>query len=207
MIVVYSDIRTVCAHIPYSRVDLYHIIAIKELRTFVDVMKEVGKNPNSLGCEICKPAIASILSSLFNQHIMDKQLHDLQETNDRFLANIQRNGTFSIVPRVPGGEITADKLITIGQVAKKYGLYCKITGAQRIDLFGAKKQDLLDIWTLLVDAGMESGHAYAKSLRTVKVCYPSCFIIGMELTVSSRAALGLHGAALVLVTVLEWRFD
>ena len=100
---------------------------------------------------------------------MDKELHDLQETNDRFLANIQRNGTFSVVPRVPGGEITADKLITIGQVAQKYGLYCKITGAQRIDMFGAKKQDLLDIWTALVDVGMESGHAYAKSLRTVKV--------------------------------------
>lgn len=170
-------------------------------------MKEVGKNPNSLGCEICKPAIASILSSLFNQHIMDKQLHDLQETNDRFLANIQRNGTFSIVPRVPGGEITADKLIIIGQVAKKYGLYCKITGAQRIDMFGAKKQDLLDIWTLLVDAGMESGHAYAKSLRTVKVFYPICFVIEIELTMSLRAVLELHGAASVLETVLGWRSD
>lgn len=158
-----------CTHIPYSRADLYNIVAVKQLRTFVDVMKAVGKNPDSLGCEMCKPAIASILSSLFNQHIMDKELHDLQETNDRFLANIQRNGTFSVVPRVPGGEITADKLITIGQVAQKYGLYCKITGAQRIDMFGAKKQDLLDIWTALVDVGMESGHAYAKSLRTVKV--------------------------------------
>lgn len=101
---------------------------------------------------------------------MDKDLHDLQETNDRFLANIQRNGTFSVVPRMAGGEITADKLIIIGQVAKKYKLYCKITGGQRIDMFGAKKQDLLDIWTELVNAGMESGHAYAKSLRTVKVC-------------------------------------
>ena len=166
-----SNIRAVCIHIPYSRADLYNIVAVKRLRTFVDVMKTVGKNPDSLGCEICKPAIASILSSLFNQNIMDKELHDLQETNDRFLANIQRNGTFSVVPRVPGGEITADKLITIGQVAKKFGLYCKITGAQRIDMFGARKQDLLDIWTALVEAGMESGHAYAKSLRTVKVCY------------------------------------
>ena len=138
---------------------------------------------------------------------MDKQLHDLQETNDRFLANIQRNGTFSIVPRVPGGEITADKLIIIGQVAKKYGLYCKITGAQRIDMFGAKKQDLLDIWTLLVDAGMESGHAYAKSLRTVKVFYPICFVIEIELTMSLRAVLELHGAASVLETVLGWRSD
>ncbi|PKX94084.1 nitrite reductase niiA [Aspergillus novofumigatus IBT 16806] len=159
-----------CMHIPYSRADLYTVIAVKRLKTFVDVMQAVGRKPNSLGCEICKPAIASILSSLFNQHIMDKELHDLQETNDRFLANIQRNGTFSVVPRVPGGEITADKLITIGQVAKKYDLYCKITGGQRIDLFGAKKQDLLDIWTELVDAGMESGHAYAKSLRTIKSC-------------------------------------
>jgi nitrite reductase (NAD(P)H) len=99
-------------------------------------------------------------------------MHGLQETNDKFLANIQRNGTFSVVPRVSGGEITPDKLIVIGTVAKKYGLYCKITGGQRIDMFGAKKQDLVDIWTELVDAGMESGHAYAKSLRTVKVCRP-----------------------------------
>lgn len=170
-------------------------------------MKAVGKNPNSLGCEICKPAIASILSSLFNQHVMDKELHDLQETNDRFLANIQRNGTFSVVPRVPGGEITPDKLITIGQVAKKYGLYCKITGAQRIDMFGAKKQDLLEIWTALVDAGMESGHAYAKSLRTVKVWFPIFLFIEAELIVSSRVASGRRGAALVSVIVLEWRFD
>jgi nitrite reductase (NAD(P)H) len=160
----------VCSHIPFSRADLYNIIAVKQLKTFVDVMREVGRNPESLGCELCKPAIASILSSLFNPHLLDKGIHDLQDTNDRFLANIQRNGTFSVVPRVAGGEITADKLIVLGQVAKKYNLYCKITGGQRIDLFGAKKQDLLAIWTELVNAGMESGHAYAKSLRTIKVC-------------------------------------
>uniref|UniRef100_F8WSE6 Nitrite reductase [NAD(P)H] n=1 Tax=Talaromyces purpureogenus TaxID=1266744 RepID=F8WSE6_TALPU len=159
-----------CPHIPYSRADLYDVIAIKQLKTFVEVMQACAKNPDSLGCEICKPAIASILSSLFNPHLMDKQVHELQDTNDRFLANIQRNGTFSVVPRVPGGEITPEKLITIGQVAKKYSLYCKITGGQRIDLFGAKKQDLLAIWTELIDGGMESGHAYAKSLRTVKSC-------------------------------------
>jgi nitrite reductase (NAD(P)H) len=139
------------------------------LKTFVDVMKNCGNNPDSLGCEVCKPTIGSILSSLFNQHIMDKPVHDLQDTNDKFLANIQRNGTFSVVPRVAGGEITPDRLIVIGQVAKKFNLYCKITGGQRIDMFGAKKQDLLDIWTELVNAGMESGHAYAKSLRTIKV--------------------------------------
>jgi nitrite reductase (NAD(P)H) len=159
----------VCSHIPYSRADLYNIVAVKRLKSFDEVIRTAGKNPESLGCELCKPAIASILSSLFNQHVMDRPVHELQDTNDRFLANIQRNGTFSVIPRVPGGEITPDKLIAIGTVAKKYDLYCKITGGQRIDMFGAKKQDLLAIWTELVNAGMESGHAYAKSLRTIKV--------------------------------------
>src|SRR5256885_2050317 len=98
-------------------------------------MNESGKNPDSLGCEVCKPTVGSILASLFNKHIMDMPLHGLQDTNDKFLANIQRNGTFSVIPRVPGGEITPDKLIAIGQVAKKYNLYCKITGGQRIDMF------------------------------------------------------------------------
>lgn len=135
-------------------------------------MKHCGNNPESLGCEVCKPTIGSILSSLYNRHVMDGPRHPLQDTNDKFLANIQRNGTFSVIPRVAGGEITPEKLIVMGQVAKKYGLYCKITGGQRIDMFGAKKQDLLDIWQELVDAGMESGHAYAKSLRTVKVGIP-----------------------------------
>lgn len=133
-------------------------------------MREAGKDPESIGCEVCKPTLGSILSSLYNRHIMDKPVHGLQDTNDRFLGNIQRNGTFSVIPRVSGGEISAEKLIVIGQVAKKYNLYCKITGGQRIDMFGAKKQDLLDIWTELIQGGMESGHAYAKSLRTVKSC-------------------------------------
>ena len=182
-----------CQHIPFSRVDLYNIIAVKQLKTFVEVMKAVGKKSDSLGCELCKPAIGSILASLWNQHVIDKDVHDLQDTNDRFLANIQRNGTFSVVPRVPGGEITADKLIAIGQVAKKYDLYCKITGGQRIDMFGAKKQDLLDIWTELVDAGMESGHAYAKSLRTIKSCVGSAWCrfgigdsVGMAIRLEER---------------------
>jgi nitrite reductase (NAD(P)H) len=143
---------------------------VKKLKDFPAVMKEAGKDPGSLGCEVCKPAIASIFASLWNQHVVDRPMHGLQDTNDRFLANIQRNGTFSVVPRVSGGEITPDKLMVIGQVAKKYNLYCKITGGQRIDMFGAKKGYLLNIWSELVAAGMESGHAYAKSLRTVKSC-------------------------------------
>jgi nitrite reductase (NAD(P)H) len=133
-------------------------------------MKAAGKEPESVGCEVCKPTIGSITASLFNKHIVDAPRRGLQETNDKFLANIQRNGTYSVVPRVSGGEITADKLIVIGTVAKKYGLYVKITGGQRIDMFGARKQDLIAIWTELVEGGMESGHAYAKSLRTVKSC-------------------------------------
>ncbi|RYP09392.1 hypothetical protein DL765_008455 [Monosporascus sp. GIB2] len=160
----------VCAHFNYSRADLYNIIMVKRLKTIQDVMREAGNDKESVGCEACKPVIASIFASLWNRHVMDRQTHGLQDTNDRFLGNIQRNGTFSVVPRVSAGEITPEKLIVIGEVAKKYNLYTKITGGQRIDMFGARKQDLLDIWRTLVAAGMESGHAYAKSLRTVKSC-------------------------------------
>uniref|UniRef100_T1WHB5 Nitrite reductase [NAD(P)H] n=1 Tax=Hapsidospora chrysogena TaxID=5044 RepID=T1WHB5_HAPCH len=159
-----------CPHFNFSRADLYNIIMVKRLTTFRDVMQEAGNDKDSSGCELCKPAVGNMFSSLWNRHVMDKPTHGLQDTNDRFLGNIQRNGTFSVVPRISGGEITPDKLVAIGKVAKKYNLYTKITGGQRIDMFGAKKQDLLDIWAQLVAAGMESGHAYAKSLRTVKSC-------------------------------------
>ncbi|KAF2793454.1 nitrite reductase [Melanomma pulvis-pyrius CBS 109.77] len=159
-----------CPHFEYSRADIFNIVYVKELKEFADVMRECGKEPNSTGCEACKPTIGSIISSLFNKHLLDDSRRGLQDTNDRFLANIQRNGTFSVIPRVSGGEITAEKLIIIGTVAKKHNLYCKITGGQRIDLFGARKQDLPSIWQELIDGGMESGHAYAKSLRTVKSC-------------------------------------
>ncbi|KAG8710109.1 hypothetical protein FRC11_004844, partial [Ceratobasidium sp. 423] len=143
---------------------------IKQLKTFNEIAAAISAIPKCVGCEICKPAIGSILSSLYNEPVMDAPHHQLQDTNDRYLANIQRNGTFSVVPRVAGGEITPDGLIVIGQIAKKYNLYTKITGGQRIDMFGAQKQDLPDIWEELVDAGFESGHAYGKSLRTVKSC-------------------------------------
>lgn len=159
-----------CPHFDYSRADLFNIIYVKKLKGFAEIMKQCGKDPKSTGCEACKPAIGSIISSLFNKHLLDEPRRGLQDTNDRFLANIQRNGTFSVIPRVAGGEITPEKLIIIGTVAKKYSLYTKITGGQRIDMFGAKKQDLIDIWTELIEGGMESGHAYAKSLRTVKSC-------------------------------------
>lgn len=162
-----------CSHFNFSRADLYNIIMVRRLKTLAEVMREAGNDKDSSGCELCKPAVGSILASLWNKNVMEKPVHGLQDTNDRFLGNIQRNGTYSVVPRVPGGEITPDKLVAIGEVAKRYNLYTKITGGQRIDMFGARKQDLLDIWSQLGAAGMESGHAYAKSLRTVKSCVGS----------------------------------
>ncbi|PIL30050.1 hypothetical protein GSI_07962 [Ganoderma sinense ZZ0214-1] len=162
--------NNLCPHFAMSRADLFNVVMIKKLKTMPEVMTAVGVNPYSVGCETCKPAVGSILSSLWNENIINPVHHANQDTNDRFLANIQRNGTFSVVPRIAAGEITPDKLIVLGQVAKKYGLYTKITGAQRVDLFGAERADLPSIWKELVDAGFESGHAYGKALRTVKSC-------------------------------------
>src|SRR5579859_1698213 len=161
---------TLCEHFAFTRQELFQIIATRRLKTFADVLAQHGKG---LGCEICKPAVASILASLYAEPILEKRHRTLQDTNDRFLANIQKNGTYSIVPRVPGGEITPDQLIALGQVAKKYRLYTKITGGQRVDLFGARVEQLPAIWEELIAAGFESGHAYGKALRTVKSCVGS----------------------------------
>lgn len=157
-----------CAHFDHSRADLFEIVRIKGLRTFAEVLADHGRG--EIGCEICKPAVASILASLGNGHILDGEQASLQDTNDHFLANLQRDGSYSVVPRIAGGEITPEKLIIIGEVARDFGLYTKITGGQRIDLFGARVEQLPVIWRRLVDAGFESGHAYGKSLRTVKSC-------------------------------------
>ena len=169
--------NNLCPHFDLSRADLFNIVKIKKLTTFTEIMEHAGKDKDSLGCEICKPTIGNLISSTagINRHVMDPVHHANQDTNDRFLANIQRDGTLSVVPRMAAGEVTADGLIAVGQVAKKYNLYTKITGGQRVDLFGAQKQDLPDIWEELVDAGFESGHAYGKSLRTVKSCVGSSF--------------------------------
>ncbi|MBW3538854.1 MAG: nitrite reductase large subunit NirB [Planctomycetes bacterium] len=160
-------VNHLCEHFPLSRTELFAIVRVKRLKSFADILEHCGRG---LGCEICKPAVASILASLWNENVLDPAHQTLQDTNDRFLANMQRGGLYSIVPRVPGGEITPDKLIAIAETAKRYNLYTKITGGQRIDLFGAQLQDLPDIWERLVAAGMESGHAYGKALRTVKSC-------------------------------------
>ncbi|UZJ56569.1 hypothetical protein CBS101457_005889 [Exobasidium rhododendri] len=160
----------VCPHFKYSRAELFMIVKFRKVKDFPSVMKSAGVKENSLGCEVCRPAVGSILSSLYNEWIMDPSLRQTQDTNDRFLANVQRDGTYSVVPRQAAGEISPYKLKVLGEVATDFGLYSKITGGQRIDLFGAKKHDLPAIWTRLVDAGFESGHAYGKSLRTVKSC-------------------------------------
>ncbi|GAA3193471.1 nitrite reductase large subunit NirB [Actinocorallia longicatena] len=159
--------KAICEHFAYSRAELFDIVRVRQIPTFSQLIAEHG---TGRGCDICKPTVASILASLSSGHILDGEQAALQDTNDHFLANLQKNGTYSVVPRIPGGEITPDKLIVIGQVAKDFGLYTKITGGQRIDLFGARVEQLPQIWKILVDAGFESGHAYGKALRTVKSC-------------------------------------
>ncbi|MFF4236835.1 nitrite reductase large subunit NirB [Actinomadura geliboluensis] len=162
--------RAICEHFAYSRAELFDIVRAGRVTSFTQLVEEHG---TGRGCDICKPAVASILASLGNGHILEGEQAALQDTNDHFLANLQKNGTYSVVPRVPGGEITPDRLIVIGEVARDFGLYTKITGGQRIDLFGARVEQLPEIWRRLVDAGFESGHAYGKALRTVKSCVGS----------------------------------
>jgi nitrite reductase (NADH) large subunit len=162
--------RRLCEHFDHPRQELYHLVRLHKIKSFDELIARHGQGR---GCEICKPTVASILASAWNEHILDKRHLPLQDSNDRFLANIQRDGTYSVIPRVAGGEITPEKLIVIGEVARRYGLYTKITGAQRIDLLGARVDQLPAIWRDLVDAGFESGHAYGKALRTVKSCVGS----------------------------------
>jgi len=163
--------KALCEHFDYSRAELFDIVRVRGIRTFSALVTDYGRGR---GCDICKPAVASILASMGEgAHILAGEQATLQDTNDQFLANIQKDGTYSVVPRIPGGEITPAKLAVIAQVAMDFGLYTKITGAQRIDMFGARLEQLPAIWQRLVDAGFESGHAYGKALRTVKSCVGS----------------------------------
>ncbi len=162
--------RALCEHFEMTRAELFDIVRVTGIATFSELIERHGRGR---GCAVCKPVVASILASLGPGHVLDGERAGLQDTNDRFLANLQKNGTYSVVPRVPGGEITPDRLIVLGEVAREFGLYTKITGGQRIDLFGARVEQLPAIWRRLVDAGFESGHAYGKALRTVKSCVGS----------------------------------
>ncbi|MGW8394780.1 nitrite reductase large subunit NirB [Pseudoduganella sp. HUAS MS19] len=160
----------VCEHFPHSRQELFHLIRVGQIKTFEDLVARHGKG---LGCDICKPLAASIFATCWNDFVLKKEHASLQDSNDYFLGNIQKDGTYSVVPRMPGGEVTPEGLIAVGQVARKYGLYTKITGGQRVDLFGARVEQLPLIWEELIAAGFETGHAYGKSLRTVKSCVGS----------------------------------
>jgi nitrite reductase (NADH) large subunit len=179
----------ICEHFTYTRQELFDLVKINQLKSFDAVLHKLGKGH---GCEICKPLVSSVLASLWNEMILQKGNDTAQDSNDRFLANIQKGGTYSVVPRVPGGEITPDKLIVIGKVAKKYHLYTKITGGQRIDMFGAHVNDLPKIWEELIAAGFESGHAYGKALRTVKSCVGSTW-----------CRFGLHDSVSFAITIEE----
>ena len=162
--------KALCEHFSQSRAELFEIISATSIRTFTGLIERFGTGK---GCDICKPAVASILASTSSEHILDGEQASLQDSNDHFLANIQKNGSYSIVPRVPGGDITPEQLILIGEIARDFNLYTKITGGQRIDMFGARVDQLPEIWRRLVEGGMESGHAYGKALRTVKSCVGS----------------------------------
>ncbi|NCI79205.1 nitrite reductase large subunit NirB [Acinetobacter kanungonis] len=160
----------ICEHFPYSRQELYHLVRVNEIKTFDDLIHQHG---HGLGCDICKPTAANILASCWNDFVLKPSHAGLQDSNDYYLGNIQKDGSYSVVPRMAGGEVTPDGLIAVGQIAKKYNLYTKITGGQRVDMFGAQIHQLPLIWEELNAAGFESGHAYGKSLRTVKSCVGS----------------------------------
>jgi nitrite reductase (NADH) large subunit len=162
--------NALCEHFDTSRAQLFDIVRVQGLTTFSEI---IGRHGRGRGCDICKPVIGSILASLGTGHILQGDRAALQDTNDHVMANLQKDGSYSVVPRIPGGEVTPEGLILIGEVARDFGLYTKITGGQRIDLFGARIEQLPQIWRRLVDAGFESGHAYGKSLRTVKSCVGS----------------------------------
>jgi len=159
-----------CEHFAWSRQELYHLIRVEEIKSFDELLKKYGKG---YGCEVCKPTVGSLLASCWNDYVLEPQHTPLQDSNDNFLGNIQKDGTYSIIPRSAGGEISPEGLVVIGQLARKYNLYTKITGSQRIGLFGAQKDDLPEIWRQLIEAGFETGHAYAKALRMAKTCIGS----------------------------------
>lgn len=161
-------VKGVCACVPYSQEQLRDIIRSQRLRSAQDVLDIYG---NGQGCEICKPAISYLLDVVWcGGHDEDRSARFI---NDRVHANIQKDGTFSVVPRMRGGVTTPAELRRIADVAEKYAVpMVKVTGSQRIDLLGVKKSDLPKIWA---DLDMPSGQAYTKGVRMVKTCVGSTF--------------------------------
>ena len=164
-------VKPMCACTDHSHDDARRVIIEQGLKTIPDVMKFMDwKTAN--GCHSCRPALNYYLLSTWPGEYRD----DLQSRyiNERVHANIQKDGTYSVVPRMWGGVTTPNELRAIADVADKFKIpTVKVTGGQRIDLLGVKKEDLPAVWADLNDAGMVSGHAYAKGLRTVKTCVGS----------------------------------
>src|SRR5215207_1746071 len=182
--------RALCEHFELSRQDLFESVRVLELTSFDEIIARLG---TGRGCDVCKPVLGSILATQHGSYILDGGRGGLQDTNDRAMANMQKDGTYSVVPRIPAGEITPQKLAVIAQVATDFGLYTKITGGQRIDLFGARLDQLPEIWKRLVDAGFESGQAYGKALRNVKSCVGSTWCrYGVQDSVSMAVQLELR---------------
>eukprot|EP00403_Amphidinium_massartii_P032789 CAMPEP_0178435172 /NCGR_PEP_ID=MMETSP0689_2-20121128/33794_1 /TAXON_ID=160604 /ORGANISM="Amphidinium massartii, Strain CS-259" /LENGTH=1070 /DNA_ID=CAMNT_0020057243 /DNA_START=47 /DNA_END=3259 /DNA_ORIENTATION=+ len=178
----------ICGCFPYTRQELFDIVRVKEIKTFEDAVEKAAKG--GAGCELCKPVLASIMANIWNDNVLTKGRDQIQDTNDQFLANIQKTGTYSVIPRCAGGDITPDELIAIGSTAKKFGLWTKVTGAQRLGMYGAPVHQLPAIFKDLVDAGLESGHAYGKALRTVKSCVGSTWCrYGQQDSVSMACTL------------------
>ncbi|PWE48821.1 nitrite reductase large subunit [Thioclava sp. NG1] len=159
--------KPICACTDHPHEDVRRLIKAKELKSQPAVMQELGwKTPN--GCHVCRPAVNYyLLADWPLEYTDDPQSRFVNERNH---ANIQKDGTYSVVPRMWGGMTSPEELLAIAEAAKKYDATVKVTGGQRIDLLGIKKEDLPNIWADLNAAGMVSGHAYTKGLRTVKTC-------------------------------------
>ncbi len=159
---------TLCSCVPFSYERLREIVRAQKLKSVEEVLAVYG---NRKGCEVCKPALSYMLDMLWcGDHDEDRSARFI---NDRVHANIQKDGTFSVVPRMRGGVTTPDELRRIADVAEKYNVpMVKVTGSQRLDLLGVKKSDLPNVWR---DLGMPSGQAYTKGVRMVKTCVGSEF--------------------------------
>jgi nitrite reductase (NADH) large subunit len=155
--------KVICACVPFAEDKLRDILRSQRLKSVQEVLEIYG---NGRGCEVCKPALSYMLDMLWcGDHDEDRSARYI---NDRVHANIQNDGTFSVIPRIRGGVTSPDELRRIADVAEKYHVrMVKITGSQRIDLLGVAKADLPHVWA---DLGMPSGQAYTKGVRMVKTC-------------------------------------
>ena len=163
--------KTVCGCTDLGHSDVRRLIVSQELKTIPAVMQELGWK-TSCGCAKCRPALNYYLLATWpGEYVDDNQSRFI---NERVHANIQKDGTYSVVPRAFGGMTNASELRAIADVIDKFQIpTVKYTGGQRIDMLGVQKEDLPAVWADLNAAGLVSGHAYGKSLRTVKTCVGS----------------------------------